>query len=308
MLNKVLESCKYVVDNAKDVKINSSKIDELVTDMSIINSSHWLENSPFEILDFDVKDIVNFLLVYHSIGFSYWGSPKWTIETESGELDGAYAMMYVLINQMKNDTNLHNITKDELKKMLKGNVEIPLFEQRYSNLSSIGKAVNSNMNGDFYNYIKGITNDSELFDLIISNFDVFDDVSNYNGKPVYFYKLAQLLVSDILHIRELKEKITVDYTNLVGCADYKIPQVLRSLGILEYSQELSSIIDSKTEMQKDSSYEVEIRASMLIAIDIINSKLNDKTCPIIINDFIWLKGQDKTREIRPYHLTRTRFY
>ena len=59
------------------------------------------------------------------------------------------------------------------------------------------------------------------------------------------YKLAQLLTSDILHIRELKENIKVDYSHLVGCADYKIPQVMRGLGILEYNRKLADIIDNR---------------------------------------------------------------
>jgi hypothetical protein len=48
------------------------------------------------------------------------------------------------------------------------------------------------------------------------------------------YKLAQLLTSDILHIRELKESIKVYY---------KISQVMSGLGIIEYSDKLAYIID-----------------------------------------------------------------
>ncbi|MFV0250202.1 MAG: queuosine salvage family protein [Bacilli bacterium] len=314
MLDKILSSCKYVVDNAKDVTINYSKIDELIKSTKDIDNSHWLYNSPFGILDFDVKDIVNFLLVYHSVGFSYWGNPKWTIKTENGELDGAYAMMYVLINQMKRDKefldadNLQRMTREELQEILKGNIELPLFNQRYDNLISIGKAINERMRGDFYSYIKDITTDNALVELIIQTFNVFNDVSSYSDKPVYFYKLAQLLVSDILHIRALKENINVDYTHLVGCADYKIPQVLRGMGMLKYSEDLSNMVDNKRELLPNSGHEIEIRASMLVAINVITEKLNNGICLIIINDFIWLKGQDKTLELKPYHLTRTKFY
>ena len=88
------------------------------------------------------------------------------------------------------------------------------------------------MNGNFYEFIKDITIDMELFNIIIKYFPNFNDV-------------AQLLTSDILHIREIKENIKVDYSNLVGCADYKIPQVMRGLGILEYGVELSELIDNK---------------------------------------------------------------
>jgi len=62
--------------------------------------------------------------------------------------------------------------------------------------------------------IKNINTDIELFDIIIDNFDSFRDDRLYKGKRVYFYKLAQLLTSDILHLRELKENAKVDYSHL----------------------------------------------------------------------------------------------
>ena len=108
------------------------------------------------------------------------------------------------------------------------------------------------MNGDFYNYIKDIYKDDELFNIIIENFDSFSDFRIYNDKKIYFYKLAQLLTSDILHIREYLEKCSVDYSNLLGCADYKIPQTLRAIGILEYNKELSNNIDNGKELEKGS--------------------------------------------------------
>ena len=161
------------------------------------------------------------------------------------------------------------------------------------------------MNGNFYLFIKDITSDVELFEIITKYFENFKDERTYNNKKIYFYKLAQLLTSDILHIRELKENIKVDYSHLVGCADYKIPQVMRGLGILEYSDKLASIIDNKKEIELNSEYEVEIRASMLIVIDTIKEKLENKFYSIDINDYIWTQGRNKSLDLKPYHLTRT---
>ena len=42
------------------------------------------------------------------------------------------------------------------------------------------------MNGDFYNYIKNIYSDEELFNIIIENFDSFNDVRIYNEKIFIF--------------------------------------------------------------------------------------------------------------------------
>ena len=183
-------------------------------------------------------------------------------------------------------------------------MEIPLLEERYNIIKNVSKIVNEKMNGNFYKFIKNITSDTKLFNVIVSNFPNFKDERTYNNKKICFYKLAQLLTSDILHIREQKEKIKVNYSHLVGCADYKIPQVMRGLGILEYSNKLANIIDNKEEIEVNSKFEVEIRANMIVVIDMIKNKLGDNVCAIDINDYIWSQGRNKNIKSKPYHLTR----
>lgn len=112
-----------------------------------------------------------------------------------------------------------------------------------------------------------------MFKTIISNFSSFEDIRTYDGKTIYFYKLVQLLTSDILHIIEIKERRDVNYSNLLGCADYKIPQIMQGFGILEYDAELSLILETKTQIEENSEYEVEIRASMIVVINYIYEQI-----------------------------------
>ena len=311
MLDKIIKSCQYVANNSKSVKINETNLDKFIGKIKKVETiEHWLAFSPYNLLDLPTETIINFLLVYEAIDFSFWGNPKWTIDTDNGKEDGSIALLYAILKYVKerNTTDFSNITKDEFREILKGNVEIPLFEERYHIIRDVSKIVNENMNGNFYEFIKGITIDMELFNIIIKYFPNFKDERKYREKTIYFYKLAQLLTSDILHIRELKENIKVDYSHLVGCSDYKIPQVMRGLGILEYSDKLSNIIDNKKEIEVNSEYEIEIRANMLVAIDLIKKKLENKVCAIDINDYIWSQGRNKTIELKPYHLTRNTNY
>ena len=310
MLDKIIKSCKYVANNSKSVKINETNLEKFIGKIKKVETEHWLAFSPYNLLDLPTETIINFLLVYEAIDFSFWGNPKWTIDTPTGKEDGSIALLYVILKYVreKNTTDFSNITKDEFREVLKGNVEIPLFEERYHIIRDVSRIVNENMNGNFYEFIKGITIDMKLFNIIIKYFPNFKDERKYREKTIYFYKLAQLLTSDILHIRELKENIKVDYSHLVGCSDYKIPQVMRGLGILEYSDKLSNIIDNKKEIEVNSDYEIEIRANMLVAIDLIKKKLENKVCAIDINDYIWSQGRNKTIELKPYHLTRNTNY
>ena len=307
LLNRIKDTTKYVGDNSKYVKINYQKIDEIIEGGEFNNIRYWLDSNPFGLLDMDYRSIINFLLVFHTIGdFCFWGDPKWTIETELGNLDGSYAIMYILIDRFKKNSNFV-MNYEEFCDLLKGNVEIPLLKERYDCLVKMNAYLDG-ISRDFYDEIKDIKLDIDLLDYIVNNFSYMKDESEYNNQIIYFYKRAQLLTSDILHVRRLLEGIDVDYSNLMGCADYKIPQVMNSLGMLEYVYELDFKLATREELEENSPMEVEIRANDIVVIDYIYDKLNGEVCRMDINDYIWLLGQDKRLVNRNYHRTKTIHY
>ena len=309
MFDKIRSSCKYVMDNSQYVSINYSKLDEFIKKIDCSKLENWLLYNSYGLLKLNVETVVNFLLVFQSIDYSFWGDPKWTIETEEGLKDGSDALLYTMLKYVKktNNTDFSNVSFEEFKEILKGNVDIPLLNERYKTIVEVSRVVNEKMGGNFYQYIKNVTTDVDLFNIIIDNFSSFIDERSYDGVKIYIYKLAQLLTSDILHIREILENIKVDYSNLIGCADYKIPQTLRALGITEYNEELSGIIDAKKEIDISSKYEVEIRASQIVVLDYIKGKLKNVNS-IDVNDFFFIYSK-KVKDIRkPYHLCRNTNY
>ncbi len=214
LLSKIKETSKFVSDNSKYVKINYEKIDEIIDSGSFDDTRYWLDTNPFSILDMSYRDIVNFLLLYHTIGdFCFWGDPKWEIETEIGKLDGSFAIMYLLINRFKSNQDM-NMSYEEFADLLKGNVEIPLLKERYNCLLEMNNYLDG-IGKDFYDEIKDMKVDIELLDYVVNTFSYFKDESIYSGENVYFYKRAQLLVSDILHVRNMLEHIDVTYSNLM---------------------------------------------------------------------------------------------
>ncbi len=309
VFDKIRSSCKYVMNNSQYVSINYDKIDEFIKVIDCSKLKNWLLYNSYGLLDLNVETVINFLLVFQSIDYSFWGDPKWTIETEEGFKDGSDALLYAMLEYVKktNNTDFSNISFEEFKKILKGNVAIPLLNERYKTVVEVSRIVNKKMDGNFYQYIKDITTDVDLFNIIVNNFPSFIDERTYDGTRIYIYKLAQLLTSDILHIREILENIKVDYSNLIGCADYKIPQTLRALGITEYNEELSNVIDTKQAVNISSKYEVEIRASQIVVLDYIKSKLKNVNS-IDVNDFFFIYSK-KVKDIRkPYHLCRNTNY
>ena len=307
LIDELNTSYKYVCDNSKNVKINYNMIDNMINQIKNSSVDYWLDSNPYNLMNMDISKIINFLFIYHTVGdYCFWGDPKWEVKTEIGTMDGSYAIMYLILNRFKSNNDFE-ISFDEFKSLLKGNVAIPLLEDRYQNLVKMNEFIKLK-NQSFYELIKELNIDSDLFEFIFNNLDYFKDVSNYDGKEILFYKRAQLLTSDILHVREKKENAKVDYSHLIGCADYKIPQVMRCYGMLEFSDSLCEKVDNKIELSEGSLEEIEIRANTLKVINYIYEKLNKEYSRMDINDFIWLLGQDKSKMTKPYHRTLTKHY
>ena len=309
MLEKIKDSCNYVMDNAEFVTINYDQLNEFIKTINCKDLKHWLSNNPYNILDIGIENVINFMLLFESVDYSFWGIPKWTINTDLGEKDGSDALLYVMLKYVREKSldNLYNMTYEEFKLMLKGNVEIPFIQERYETLIQTSKIVKEKMNGNFYKYVYSIHSDIELFEVITDNFPSFKDERKYDEKTIYFYKLAQLLTSDILHLREQMENIKVDYSHLIGCADYKIPQTMRALEIIEYNEELSNVVDNRLEIECSSKYEVEIRASMIVVIDYIKNKVENINA-IDINDYFFTASKKVKSIAKPYHLCRNQNY
>jgi hypothetical protein len=307
LIDKLSTSYQYVCDNSKNVTINYTKIDEMINRIEGSLATHWLNSNPFGLMDLDANSLIDFLLIYHTIGdYCFWGNPKWEIDTDLGVMDGSFAIMYLSLSKFKQNHNF-DMTFAEFREFLKGNVVIPLLENRYENLVKMSDFLRRNKK-TFHELIRGMNSDTELFEYIITNLDYFQDVSKYDQKDILFYKRAQLLTSDILHVKEKKVGISVDYSHLIGCADYKIPQVMRCYGMLEFSNELAKKVDGGIELEEGSKDEVEIRANALKVIDYIYRKTGMRYPRMNTNDFIWLLGQDKAKMTKPYHKTLTSHY
>lgn len=313
--DKIFESIKYVVDNSKYVRINDKNIENVIPLLKRGKKESWLNSDYLDIENFSQEQVLMYLILCESLNFCYWDSDiKWKIEYKGEWYSGSFGLFYAISKAIKNgykllDINyLENITIEELDEIFKGTTSIPLLKERYE---IIKKLVNEFKNTP--NLLNAISanNDVELLNNIINNFSNFRDISMYKGKEVYFFKRAILLVGDlILNIDSVKSSVKND-DNMLGCADYKIPQVLRQLGILEYSNDLATLIDGKKELQHDSEMEIEIRANMLYAIELIKIRLHQIQIDINsvqIDNALWLLSKNEEFKEKPHHLTKTIYY
>jgi len=140
----------------------------------------------------------------------------------------------------------------------------------------------------------------------------FQDVAKYLGHEVFFYKRAQIFAADLYGTFDGKDRGGfIDMDKLTAFADYKLPQVLRHLGILRYARALTQKVDQKVFVESGSNEEVEIRANTIWAVEMIRRELNkqgEDLRSFEIDWILWNRSQDQSFNVKPYHRTVTTFY
>ena len=104
---------------------------------------------------------------------------------------------------------------------------------------------------------------------------------------------------------------------LTTFADYRVPQILRHKGVLEYLPSLAKKVDQEQEIEKGSYDEISIRASTVVAVEelvkFLNEKHNTKETPftdVTVDWYLWQVGERMNQEgkMKPFHRVRTHFY
>ncbi|OHB22484.1 MAG: hypothetical protein A2939_02910 [Parcubacteria group bacterium RIFCSPLOWO2_01_FULL_48_18] len=317
-MNKILDSTNFVVQNSRFVKINKARVAEFSMSFEHGRINHWLSQAPFDFSNFSEDEELRFTLIFNSLSFCFWGDPKWTIENNGRFFDGAWGMVVALGRAIKEKFPLLDfeyclkLSKDDFQKILRANAEIPLFNERLNILHEIGTVMAEKYGGRIDSLLEPANGDAlKLLEIIVQNFPSFRDVSRYKEKEIYFYKRAQLLVSDLCQMLSKRGILFKNVDQLTACADYKLPQILRRFGIFEYVPSLAEKIDNKIEIPHDSKEEIEIRANTIRAVEFIKGQVkarNPKITSMGIDDHLWLASQEKFPDEKPYHRTKTTDY
>lgn len=315
--SNILDSVEYVVENSKFVKINKSKLNEFSKGFEKHSNHYWLLDSPFGFGELDDERKAMLMAVFNAISFSYWGDPYWNVEYKGKKYTrGSWSLIACIFRAIEEERDvldpsyLSKISKNDLAKILRGNTDIPLIEERVKILNELGSKLIIECDGKFSNLIKKAGGDAvSLLNLILKTFPSFQDHEFYKSKKVFFQKRAQALTEGIYSIFEGKGLGNLKNVEaLTACADYIIPNMLRAAGILEYSEELIKKIDNKIQLKRGSPEEVEIRANTIWVVELIKRDLESRGVRVTslnINDYLWtVGGEVKT----PFHLTRTTAY
>lgn len=320
-MNEILATVQPVIQRSQHVHIDQRAITEFlktVTDKDFDDSEFHDETI---LKDASEEQQIAFTVLYNSLNFCYWGEPKWTVTINGSRFNGSAGMLRALKVGIESGfplldpKYLATIPEDDLQKVLAGNTKIPLFNNRLRLLRDLGKGVQDRFRGSFTAIANRGNNDSLGIVKVLANElpTVFRDETDYHGNTVKFYKRAQLVPAhlDYLSTFGLIPKSISQIEQLTAFADYKVPQLLRKFGILEYSDQLAEMVDNRTEIPEGSEEEVEIRANTIWAIELATRILKEKfpqATPAKVDGIFWFKGQVKSPDDKPYHRTRTIWY
>lgn len=118
-----------------------------------------------------------------------------------------------------------------------------------------------------------------------------------------------------------------DIDQLTMFADYRVPQILRDIGILRYSESLARTIDERRELPAGCEEEAEIRACTIVAVERLHAELMKRKVPsseeaatarkgwtgtyvLEVDWFLWQWGEARCAagELAPNHRTLTIYY
>jgi hypothetical protein len=114
-------------------------------------------------------------------------------------------------------------------------------------------------------------------------------------------KKAQLAISEVW-VKGREHGLDYD-CDLTAFADYQIPNILRAMGVLEYSSELAAKIDSYQEIPYESQEEKAIRGASLIAVEKIAAQAGVPVAAV--DHYLWTRRKEAQT---PFHLTFTTAY
>jgi hypothetical protein len=318
---EVLETAKKVGEVSLQVQIDGQALVRFSKRLveNGVNLPPW-ENL-YHFYDGGEKTVC-YLLVLDTLNFCFWPAPgevKWEIEYNSGKLSGYYALAVSLKQALDSGIPITRaeymaeLSLSELKELLGGRGELQLLNQRIQNLNELGKVLLEEYHGQASQLVEAAGQSAiVLVRILYRRLSSFRDIAKYRGHQVPFYKRAQILAADLFGAFKGKEwgRFT-DLDKLTAFADYKLPQVLRHLGILRYAPDLENVIDQQIFIEAGSPEEIEIRANTIWAVELIRQELErmGKGLRAFEIDWIlWKMGQDEVFREKPYHRTVTIFY
>src|ERR1700693_770005 len=322
----VLDSLRPVVENSREVRTNIGKIVEVAGWMGYEELPLPEFTLPFGVGAGDTKEAIDFVLVADSIDTAFTDfstHEKFQVDFAGqhwSDSDAEFACLKRALDAGKpilDGKYLAKISRNELDEIFAGNMKMPMLDEKLAVLHQVGAVLADKYDGRFHKFVQACSprlydRGNGLIERMVKEFPRFNDVSEFEGHEIKFYKLAQLGVWMLYSTLHKSGKLRLDDPEkMTAFADYIVPVALRLLGVTSYSPELENAINSHQLIARDSRREIEIRAQCLYATALLAEEVNKLRGPkeqVIIPQIdarLWTHYHTTSW---PHHLTQTIMY
>ena len=312
----IINSLQPIIASPKYVFINREKLKEIAKKFLDKPIPPW--NNELQFLG-TPEQTAQYYFFLDSINFCFWapkGEERWSYKVGDEWIAGYYAYSRAIKDAFVNDPRFFDakylsvISEKDFKNIFQGKNTLLLLDERLSIIHENFRILDEKFGGQAINLIKQANGDVDNFvKLVLENFPSFRDIIEIDNQKYNFLKRVQIFPSD-LSFTGLKELKFSNLNHLTIFADYKLPQILESLGVLEYSEELNFDIVNEILIPKDSLKEMEIRASSIIATEQMREELVEFGRDITTNELDWILWVEAkaTKFEKPHHKTLSTFY
>ena len=317
IFERIRSSCRKVAERATRISIDYDRIPpyaaslpvEKVASPQLDPACHYLDRQ---------EHTAGFLLTLNAINF---GSGYFPHLRKRPGMSGYFTMAHSLNDAYRRQgpltaEQLGEMTIDECTRLFDQDPDNPVARELMQHfaraLNDLGGYTQKHFNGSFTALIESAASSAGHFVQLLRKMPYFDDVADYKGSEVLFFKRAQISAADLAlafggngwgHFEDL-DQMTIFADNLV-------PHVLRMDEILIYEESLLAGIDDGILIPAGSPEEIEIRACAVHAVECIKlhmQKSGSRITSPALDNFLWNRGQQPGYKARPRHRTRCVYY
>lgn len=343
----VLKSAEFICDNSIAVAISSQGTKQAartiwhLMQQKSYSTQTWSEHE----LHPKSKDesTVNFIFTMNLLNFSFWSElpseERFAVEYKDQRWTGYWSLIAALQRALEEGhpittpsfwTDLEACPDSLISHIFRSATSepIPLLTQRIAILREAGEILTTHFTSSPLALISQANNSAAaLVNHLVDHFPNFRDTTTFAGRKVRLLKRAQILVADLwAAFNGTSHGLFHDIDSLTMFADYRIPQMLQSLGCLWYSPRLESRIARLELFAPGEDLEVELRGCSIWCVEMIRREIErcypeakGKVNAVLIDFFLYdlckemeargeLDMREEGRGVLPHHRTRSIYY
>ena len=307
-LEAVRHACAQVAERARFVRIDSRRLERYAGEIPLAA----VRETPTLAFPSGIESrdaLAAYVLTLNAVNF---GSGYFPQLTKRPGLSGYRTLEAALRERFESagPLSLHELEtmdEDRCARLFGQSLAVPeiaelmtLFASAWRDLAEL---LGRSFEGSFSTLVDAAQGSAEALVRILLEMPLYRDVAPYQELSVPILKRAQLCAAELAPLTAFH-----DLARLTTFADNLVAHVLKTDGVLRYSDDLRARIERQELLPWGSEEEVEIRACELHAVEQLIERLDRQITAHQLDLWLWTRGGGADYKARPRHRTRCSFY